>query len=197
MAKLKRLYLAAEGERKAYADETTATLRKQAQILEKLEADNAHLKSELAAAEGQALEEDQVSKKLAAMRTKIDGYQVGMGNGRTEHRTMQHQANPDRLSANRPAPLQAEIEVEQDTIKDLDSALRKAEKEIKRRELEQRKASGGTEESARAIQHHITTQENRLQKALTKYNDTLTKNAKLREVIDHLKQVWKGWCKGK
>lgn len=79
---------------------------------------------------------------------------------------------------------QAEEEVKR--IAQLDSEVAKLEEEI----TKQRRTEGATTEemSERGIQKKIRVKENRLDKAMVKFNQQLAVNAYLRQEIDHLRQ---------
>ncbi|KAL5015693.1 hypothetical protein ScPMuIL_005282 [Solemya velum] len=79
-----------------------------------------------------------------------------------------------------------QVEEEENKIKDLDNEIAKAEMEI----CEQRKKTGEKTEAntEKAIQKKLMVMENRLDKAMVKFNNQLSVNATLRQEIDHLRQ---------
>lgn len=69
----------------------------------------------------------------------------------------------------------------------MDKAIKALDKTI----YNERKQLGGVsgiEENKAKMRAQIATMENRVEKTLKKYNQTLTGNSRLREKIDHLKQ---------
>ena len=81
---------------------------------------------------------------------------------------------------------QRKIEIERRRIAELDAQIKKMEESI----LQQRSDMGGfnSNRDSRTIQKNIRMLENRLDKALVKYNEALGHNKKLRETIDNLRR---------
>ena len=81
---------------------------------------------------------------------------------------------------------QRKIEIERRRIAELDAQIKKMEESI----LQQRSDMGGfnANRDSRTIQKNIRMLENRLDKALVKYNEALGHNKKLRETIDNLRR---------
>jgi DNA repair exonuclease SbcCD ATPase subunit len=81
----------------------------------------------------------------------------------------------------------AEVQAETDRLAELKQQLKEAERDVDKR---RRNLGGvsGVEAHKVKLESQIRTLENRLEKALKKYNQQLAENAKWRQKIDHLKQ---------
>lgn len=85
------------------------------------------------------------------------------------------------------AGYQAEIQTESEALAELDKELKRKEAEL----VEKRKATGGKSvkvQQQTRLDDQIVTMENRLDKALKRYNTCLTDNARLRDTIEKLRQ---------
>jgi chromosome segregation ATPase len=155
---LQKKYSAMERDRKAYSDESRAVIRKQRTTMDKLRKDNDTLKEELAIETKQAMASN--SSAAAAQIAKL-----------------QDQADT----------YTRKIEMEKRRIEELDKQIESMEKNI----LEQRKKMGGVnaaKENHTQITKQIKILENRLEKALQKFNEALAHNKQLRETIDNLRR---------
>ena len=157
-AQLQREYRNMELNRKAYADESNQMLRRQQADIEKLRKDNDALKGEL------------------AMETRHSN--------RTQVTTMQAQLSAlhDQGDA-----YTKKIEVESRAVRTREEQIQLMKDKIKA----QRKHMGGinaARENQHMIQKQIRILENRLDKALVKFNEALAHNKELRETIDNLRR---------
>lgn len=155
---LQRKYNAMEKDRKSYSDESQAVIRKQRTTMDKLKKDNETLKEELALETKQAMASN--SSAAAAEIAKL-----------------QDQADT----------YTRKIEMEKRRIEELDKQIELMEKNI----LTQRKKMGGVnaaKENHAQIAKQIKILENRLEKALQKFNEALAHNKQLRETIDNLRR---------
>ncbi|GMI42274.1 hypothetical protein TeGR_g9947, partial [Tetraparma gracilis] len=155
---LQREYRHMEQNRKAYAEESHQVLRKQQQSIDKLRRDNDALKTEIA----------------MQMRTTLkpaNNFQQSMIEKLGDQM--------DKYSK--------QIELERKSISAMDEAIAVLRDKI----LKERKNMGGVN-AARDNQHMIQKQirilENRLDKALVKFNQSLASNRSLREQIDDLRR---------
>jgi chromosome segregation ATPase len=147
-----------DSERKQYSDESQNVIRKQRTTIDKLKRDNETLKEELALETKQAMQSN--SSAAAAQIAKL-----------------QDQADT----------YTRKIEMEKRRIDELDKQIAIMQKNI----LEQRKKMGGVnaaKDNHAQIQKQIKILENRLDKALVKFNEALAHNKQLRETIDNLRR---------
>ena len=155
---LHKKYRIIEGDRKAYSEEGQALLRKQRNTIDKLRGENDQLKSDLQLERKHAKLYDSVSAQAQISKLQDAG---------------------DMYTR--------KIEVEKRRIKELDKQMELMHKKI----WEQRQKMGGinaSRENNQAISKQIQILENRLDKALKKYNEALSSNKKLRENIDNLRR---------
>ena len=155
---LKREYRHMELNRKAYADESHQVLRKQQINIEKLRRDNEALKTEMA---------------------------MEMRNHATT-KPMKHTDNITALHDEADRYTQY-VEMEKRNIKVMEEQISLMRQKI----LHQRKVMGGVNaarDNQAMIQKQIRILENRLDKALVKFNEALAHNKKLRETIDDLRR---------
>ncbi|CAN0083088.1 unnamed protein product, partial [Phaeothamnion confervicola] len=147
--------------RRAYAEESQQLLRKQQITVEKLQKENDELKGEL------ALEFRQFKRPADA--------------GCTE-RVVRLREVCSQLTAN--------IDGEKEAVKASGTNCEQIQL-MRRKILEQRKAIGGVNaarESDSMVQKQVRVLESRLDKALTKFNETLASNKDLRAQIDDLRR---------
>lgn len=147
-----------EARYRLYNDDSVQTIRMQRQKISKLKRDNSRLKEELALETRQA--------KIALQMS-----------GTAQISKLQDQG--DLYSR--------KIDVEKRRIAELDAQIKKMEESI----LQHRSEMGGvhaSRETSKSIQKNIRMLENRLDKALVKFNEALGHNKKLRESIDNLRR---------
>ena len=156
---LQREYRNMEQNRKAYTEESQNILRKQQETIRKLRKDEEALKAELA-----------METRHAASK--------GLGSGPTSKlATLQDQgdAYTQRLA------------VETRNLEELNKAISVMKSKI----LQQRRKMGGVnaaKENHKMVQKQIRILENRLDKALVKFNEALAHNKRLRASIDSLRR---------
>ena len=158
-AQLQKEYRLMEMNRKAFAEESHQVLRKQQGSLEKLRADNEALKTELAM-------------------------------------EMRSNARPSNLAIQRKEALRLRDEIEQYTEqiaaeKRTMAVTTEQVTLMKQKILHTRKSMGGVNaarENQAMIQKQVRILENRLDKALVKFNEALAHNKKLRDAIDDLRR---------
>mmetsp|Transcript_72323 Transcript_72323/g.205687 ORF Transcript_72323/g.205687 Transcript_72323/m.205687 type:complete len:564 (-) Transcript_72323:150-1841(-) len=158
-AQLQKEYRLMEMNRKAYAEESHQVLRKQQASLEKLRHDNEALKTELAM-------------------------------------EMRHHARPNNLAQQKKETLKLRDEADrfQELIEQERRTMKVTSEQValmKQKILHQRKIMGGVNaarENQAMIQKQIRILENRLDKALIKFNEALAHNKKLRDTIDDLRR---------
>lgn len=158
-AQLQKEYKIMERNRRAYAEESQQVLRKQQAALEKLRRDNEALKTELAM-------------------------------------EMRQHARPTNLAQQRKDTLVLRDECDhfQELIEQERHTLRVTNEQVtlmKQKILHQRKVMGGVNaarENQAMIQKQIRILENRLDKALVKFNEALAHNKRLRDTIDDLRR---------
>lgn len=158
VAELQRQYRNMESNRKAYAEESKRKLYTQQQQMEKLRKDNEALKEEL------ALEQRNTKKTSSATQQSILAQLHDQGDMYTQ-----------------------KIEIETRNIKMLEDQIQL----LKQKVLHQRKHMGGVnaaKENQQMINKQIRILENRLDKALIKFNEALAHNKQLRESIDNLRR---------
>lgn len=158
LLQLQREYRHMEMNRRAYTDETQATLRTQLKTIEKLRSDNDDLRNDIA----------------AIMRSS------------SRPLTISQQHDIHRLHEQR--------EKYYSLIDEQKTAIESLEDEIdmlKQKVLHQRKSMGGvnaTKENHYMIEKQIRILENRLEKALLKFNESMAQHKALREKIDDLRR---------
>jgi chromosome segregation ATPase len=144
--------------RKSFNEDSQSTLRMQRQQIEKLKRDNERLKEDLALETRQAKQANNMS--ASAQIAKL-------------------QDESDTYTR--------KIEIEKRRIEDLEKQIVKLQDNI----LQQRKDMGGvnaSRENIAQVQKEIRILENRLDKALVKFNEALAHNKNLRETIDNLRR---------
>eukprot|EP00742_Colponemidia_sp_Colp-10_P000533 GILJ01000580.1.p1 GENE.GILJ01000580.1~~GILJ01000580.1.p1 ORF type:complete len:574 (-),score=156.25 GILJ01000580.1:1098-2819(-) len=155
---LHRKYRMIEGDRKAYSDDSQTTIRKQRNTIEKLKKDNELLKEELAV-ESRA---GKIASTLTATSQLAKLQDLGESYAR-------------------------KIDSEKMKVDDLDKNIKIMQQKI----LEQKQKMGGVnaaQENHAQITKQIRILENRLDKALQKFNEAIAHNKKLREQIDSLRR---------
>jgi chromosome segregation ATPase len=155
---LHRKYRIMELTRKQSNEESANTLRMQRQQIEKLKKDNDRLKEDLALETRQARQANNMSATAQIAKLQDQG---------------------DIYTR--------KIETEKRRLEDLDKSIKKMQNSI----LVQRKEMGGinaTRESNHGVQKQIRILENRLDKALVKFNEALAHNKSLRDQIDNLRR---------
>ena len=155
---VQKKYRIVEGNAKAYSGESQSILAKQRGTIEKLKGDNQQLKEELSLQRKHAKLYDNVSAQAQIAKLQDTG---------------------DMYTR--------KIELEKRRIDELDKQMQLMHKKI----WEQRQKMGGinaSRENNQAIAKQIRILENRLDKALKKYNEALAHNKKLRENIDNLRR---------
>eukprot|EP00736_Rhodelphis_marinus_P009779 Rmarinus@m.17933 len=158
LSELQRKYKIMEGDKSKYSEESNNILRKQRNAIEKLKRDNEALREELAMESRHA----KISSSLKAS---------------DEIARLQDQA--DNYTR--------KLEVEKRRLDELDKQIKIMEQKI----LEQRHRMGGVNaarDNNLQIQKQIRILENRLDKALVKFNEALAHNKQLRETIDNLRR---------
>lgn len=158
LQQLQKEYRHMEVNRRAYAEESQAVLRKQQQTIERLRRENDLLKSDVA-----MLMRDQ-TKPLSS----------------TQHETLHRLHDMGDKYAN-------SIEFEKKNIAVMEEQIYVLRQKL----LHQRKNMGGVnaaKENFQMIQKQIRILENRLDKALTKYNEAVSHNKSLRDNIDDLRR---------
>ncbi|KNC50556.1 flagellar outer dynein arm-docking complex protein 1 [Thecamonas trahens ATCC 50062] len=159
LERLQREYRYMEVDRKSYGDLSQNVIRKQRQTIERWKKENEHLRSELAAIESQ----QEAEETDAVMSEKLDEL-----NSRCEFYA-------------------GKIEAEEERMETLRSQIKLLERKIK----EQREVMGGVNaaiSNSQTVAKQIRVLENRLDKALVKFNSALSHNKKLREEIDNLRR---------
>ncbi|KAJ3045359.1 Coiled-coil domain-containing protein 63 [Rhizophlyctis rosea] len=159
LQKLQRQYRIMEGDRKAYSEESRINISKQRATIDKLKRDNQHLQDEL---------------KLLEMRNE-DKRRSGIQSKQAEQMTEQAENYTRKIRQ-----ILAEIAELDDAIADVD------------RDIDQQRADlGGVNAASQnheAISKQIRILENRLDKALVKFNKSLAVNKHLRATIDNLRR---------
>lgn len=155
---LSQKYRILEGDRKNYSDVSQATLRKQRTTLEKLKKEN-----------------DQLKKELSMQQSTINI-------ARSSLLSPEMTRLQDTLDL-----MQRKLAVEERGIKEVDDRI----EVTKARIMELRRRMGSIDvakENNRMIEKQIEVLESRLEKALVKFNDALTRNRELRTKIDNLRK---------
>jgi len=147
-----------DGDGKSYSEDSAAVLRNQRNMIDKLKGDNDQLKEELNVERKHAKVYDSVSAQAQIAKLQDTG---------------------DMYTR--------KIELEKRRIEELDKQMEIMHKKI----WEQRQKMGGvnaSRENNQAIAKQIQILENRLDKALKRYNEALANNKRLRENIDNLRR---------
>ena len=155
---LQRRYRIMEGDRKAYAEEVQNVLRKQRSHIDKLAKENMQLKQEL------------------SLETRA----VAMGGAVRLSSQITKMTEAGDQYARR-------IELERQRTSQLDKQLQVMTEQL----LKARMAMGGIHapaESDMAVEKQVRVLENRLDKALVKFNEAIVSNRVLREEIDNLRR---------
>ncbi|EPZ36351.1 hypothetical protein O9G_004010 [Rozella allomycis CSF55] len=160
LVKLQRQYRIMEGDRKAYSEESRNFLKKQKSSIDQLKTDNMVLLNEIKLYEA----------RLSAIK---DGLKSKNGVG--------SESIQDQLEH-----FQKKMKYLQDTIHDIDNEALKCEKELNDQRVKM--GSMNATQTNIAIQKQIRILENRLDKALIKFNKSLATNKTLRDVIDNLRR---------
>ncbi|KAJ8323564.1 hypothetical protein BDV3_001599 [Batrachochytrium dendrobatidis] len=159
LQKLQRQYRIMEGDRKAYSEESRILIGKQRYAIEKLQKDNDHLQNEL-----RLLEQRSEDKRKNGIQSK-------------KAESMAEQADL----------LQRKIKFILSQITELDQETTKINSEID----VQRSKLGGVNAASQnndAVGKQVRVLENRLDKALVKFNKSLAVNKRLRAIIDNLRR---------
>jgi len=155
---LQRKYRMMEVNRKTYNEDSQNTIRMQRQQIEKLKKDNDRLKEDLSLETRQAKTANNMSSTAQIAKLQDQGDFYARKIGQEKRR-----------------------------IEELDRQINKMESTI----LDQRKEMGGinaSKENNQQVQKQIRILENRLDKALVKFNEALAHNKQLRETIDNLRR---------
>ena len=155
---LQREYRNMEINRRQYAEESQALLRKQQQTIEKLRKDNDALKSDIA-------------MTMRGSTKPMSGIQLD---------SLQYLQDQGDKYANY-------IEFEKRNIETMEEQIQILRQKV----LQQRKAMGGinaSKENFQMIQKQIRILENRVEKALVKFNEAIAHNKTLRDEIDDLRR---------
>jgi len=158
LADLQKKYRSVDGDHKSFSEDSQQHLRKQRATIDKLKNDNEQLKEELHVERKHAKLYDSVSAQAQIAKLQDTG---------------------DMYTR--------KIELEKRRIEELDRQMEIMHKKI----WEQRQKMGGinaSRENNQAIAKQIQILENRLDKALKKYNEALANNKRLRENIDNLRR---------
>ncbi|XP_053308450.1 outer dynein arm-docking complex subunit 1 [Spea bombifrons] len=157
LAKLQRMFRLKEGQRQA------TTVGKQEQIRRQL-------------AEMQTLEREreELLKNLKISESRANQSR-DQGSQEKLHSLLEQQDE-----------LEEQLATEKQTITDLEQEIRSWEKKLAEQQKQGRVSSGSMQQKVQA-QKHVKVMENRLDRALTKFNSQLAKNAKMREEIDILR----------
>lgn len=157
-AQLQREYRNMEQNRKAYTEESQNIVRRQQSSIEKLRKENEQLKSEL------AMETRHASVKVSTAHANKLAELTEQGNAYT-----------------------AKIAVQERNLAEIQKQMTLMREKI----MQQRKRMGGVNaarENQFMVQKQIRILENRLDKALVKFNEALAHNKQLREQIDNLRR---------
>ncbi|MES1914764.1 MAG: hypothetical protein MHM6MM_006800 [Cercozoa sp. M6MM] len=158
LEELQQAFRGLEATRRTFADECGHAIRAHRQKIEKLKQDNARIREELALETSHCLHSSKSRTKRKQNRDQSDG-----------------------------DIYQRKVSIEKEKIATLDTEIEQLRAKI----LEQRKKMGGvdaTSDSNKQVLLQIRLLENRLERALTKYNEALGQNKKLRETIDNLRR---------
>ncbi|KAJ3295035.1 Coiled-coil domain-containing protein 63 [Borealophlyctis nickersoniae] len=159
LQKLQRQYRIMEGDRKAYSEESRILITKQRATIDKLKRDNYHLMEKL---------------RLLETRTE-DRRRIGI------------QSKQAEALAEQAETFNRKIRAIINDITELDEAIALIDRDID----QQRADLGGVNaamQNSEAIEKQIRILENRLDKALVKFNKSLAVNKRLRSTIDNLRR---------
>jgi DNA repair exonuclease SbcCD ATPase subunit len=157
-AQLQREYRNMEQNRKAYTEESQNIVRRQQQSIDKLRKENEQLKSEL------AMETRHASVKVSTAHASRLSTLTEQGNLYT-----------------------SKIAVQERNLAEIEKQMALMREKV----MSQRKRMGGVNaarENQMMVQKQIRILENRLDKALVKFNEALAHNKNLRETIDNLRR---------
>eukprot|EP00842_Homolaphlyctis_polyrhiza_P002654 jgi/Hompol1/338/HPOL_001131-RA len=159
LQKLQRQYRIMEGDRKAYSEESRILIGKQRSTIEKLKKDNEHLQDEL-----RLLEQRNEDRRKNGIQSK-------------KAESMAEQAEL----------LQRKIKQILSQVVELDQETSKMDAEI---DVQRSKLGGvnAARQNNDAIDKQVRVLENRLDKALVKFNKALAINKRLRAIIDNLRR---------
>jgi len=162
IAELQRKFRVLENDKRAYSEDSQGIIRKQRATIEKLTRENRKMKAELN--ETRSSSTSQVESRIAGEKiTKL-----------TEQKEQ----------------LQMKMEAETDTNRTLTETTIDTQKRIfeVREDMAQHGGVKAALENAKAVQKQIRILENRLDKALIKFNEAIEANRELRENIDTLRR---------
>lgn len=165
---IQRRFRDMEAKHRLSNDDSIQTIRMQRSKIDKLKTDNERLKEELA-----------LETRQAKMSMTSGSGHSSMGSTMSKTSNLDHGESGEMYLR--------KIEIEKKRIAELDLQIKKMEESI----LQQRSDMGGinaNRETSKTIQKNIRMLENRLDKALVKYNEALGHNKKLRETIDNLRR---------
>ena len=158
LAELQRKYRIMEGNRKSYSEDSQKTIVQQRQTIEKLKQENNQLKAEIALHK---------KRELAPMTPSM---KKSIHKAQEEADFYSHKIEEERIMADH---LKREIEM------------------FRKQSMETRRNMGGVNaarENTRNVDKQIKILENRLDKALVKFNEALAQNKALRTEIDNLRR---------
>ena len=158
LAELQRKYRIMEGNRKSYSEDSQKTIVQQRQTIEKLKQENNQLKAEIALHK---------KRELAPMTPSM---KKSIQKAQEEADFYSHKIEEERIMADQ---LKREIEM------------------FRKQSMETRRNMGGVNaarENTRNVDKQIKILENRLDKALVKFNEALAQNKALRTEIDNLRR---------
>jgi len=168
---IQRRFRDMEAKHRLSNDDSIQTIRMQRSKIDKLKCDNERLKEELA---------------LETRQAKMQPINSTMAISSSMSSTMSSKKEA-QLAGESGEMYLRKIEIEKKRISELDLQIKKMEESI----LQQRSDMGGinaNRETSKTIQKNIRMLENRLDKALVKYNEALGHNKKLRGTIDNLRR---------
>ncbi|KAI8929715.1 hypothetical protein BC831DRAFT_509012 [Entophlyctis helioformis] len=177
LQKLQRQYRIMEGDRKAYSEESRILIGKQRATIDKLKKDNEHLQDELRLLEQR--NEDRRKNGIQSKKAETMAEQAGMSlPRRPASASWLGGTHADKCRRIRQIMTQiGEL--------DGDTAHMDAEVDIQRAKLGGVNAARQNHE---AIDKQVRVLENRLDKALVKFNKALAVNKRLRAIIDNLRR---------
>ncbi|KAI9341143.1 hypothetical protein BDR26DRAFT_895225 [Obelidium mucronatum] len=159
LQKLQRQYRIMEGDRKAYSEESRIVITKQRATIEKLKRDNEHLHDEL---------------RLLETRNE-------------DRRRNGAQSKKAEVMADQAETFQKKIKLILGEISALDNHIATMDRDIDQ-ERAQLGGVNAASQNSEAIEKQIRVLENRLDKALVKFNKSLAVNKRLRATIDNLRR---------
>uniref|UniRef100_A0A8C5PIX3 ODAD1 central coiled coil region domain-containing protein n=1 Tax=Leptobrachium leishanense TaxID=445787 RepID=A0A8C5PIX3_9ANUR len=158
LAKLQRIFRLKEGQRQATTIGNTEQLRRQEAEIKALQKEREELLKNLKISESRS---NQVRDQ---------------GSQETLHALLEQQDE-----------LEEELALEKQAIAQFEQEIKSLERKLSGRKKHARVSSGSTIEQKTQGQKHVKVMENRLHRALTKFNSQLVKNAKMREELDILR----------